>query len=324
MKSRELRLLLTQKCNFKCNFCHKEGVTSIKKELLDYQDYLFIYQTLKRLYGWETVSITGGEPLCRPEIKQILENLYKDNAKITLITNGSLLNKNIEICQWLNRITISVHTMDSDKYKEIIGTSFELNKLISNLIEVRNQNPTTNIRFNCTIVKGINDKEQDILKIINFAENLGASIKFIELLPNSKEDENNFVSIDEIEKILFKQNYNLIETSPLQKIYSNGNTTIVLARIVCSISKQLGTAYPHCTTTNSLFLAADGTIKPCMRNDFEINMLQEIKDRDIEGIENKLGIFFEKVSNLCPFESEKTALEQKSIIKRKVKKLGQS
>ena len=231
-----------------------------------------------------------------------MEELYNSEAKITLITNGSLLAKHLEVCRWLEKITVSVHTTDNSKYQQIIGTSFEFSELVNNLKLVRRNYPNANIRFNCTVVKGVNSTEDNILNIINFAKELQASIKFIELLPNSKEDEEKFVSIDEIGYILTKNNYRLIEDGLLQKIYFDGESIIVLARIVCSVSRQLGTASPHCTSTNNVFLAADGTIKPCMRNSFEINVFDEIKNRDIVGFEKKMKVFFNTVSILCPYE----------------------
>lgn len=287
MKERELRLLLTQKCNFKCGFCHKEGVSECKKEVLNADDYALVYQLLRDWYGWHTVSITGGEPLCRSDLNEILKKLYDEDAKITLITNGSLLAKHLDICSYLEKLTVSVHTTDNSKYQNIIGVPFNFDSLKENLNLVRKTYPKTNIRFNSTIVKDVNSSENSIFEIIRFAKDLGASIKFIELLPNSKEDEENFVSIDEIEIILKKHNFTLIENGLLQRIYFDGESIIVLAKIVCSVSRQLGTASPHCTTTNNVFLSADGTIKPCMRNSFEINVLDEIKNRDIVGFKKK-------------------------------------
>ena len=302
MKERELRLLLTQKCNFNCGFCHKEGVPTYKEEILNTEDYEFVFNTLKTLYGWNTVSVTGGEPLCRKGVEEILERLYNLGAKITLVTNGSLLDKHVDICKWLEKITVSVHTTDNAKYQEIIGRPFALTSLMQNLSLAREKYPNANLRFNCTVVKGVNSSEENILDIIKFAKKMGASIKFIELLPETKEDDENFVPIEEVEKILVNHNYKLIENGLLQKIYFDGESVIVLARIVCSVSRHLGTATPHCTATNSIFLAADGTIKPCMKNSFEINVLQEIKNRDIINFEKKIKIFFSTVAILCPYE----------------------
>ena len=203
------------------------------------------------------------------------------------------------VSRWYNG---SVHTTDNSKYQNIIGVPFNFDSLKENLNLVRKTYPKTNIRFNSTIFKDVNSSEDSIFEIIRFAKDLGASIKFIELLPNSIKDEENFVSINEIEIILKKHNFTLIENGLLQRIYFDGESIIVLAKIVCSVSRQLGTASPHCTTTNNVFLSADGTIKPCMRNSFEINVLDEIKNRDIVGFKKKIKIFFNTVSILCPYE----------------------
>ena len=302
MKERELRLLLTQKCNFNCSFCHKEGILNTKKELLNAIDYDFVFNSLRSLYGWTTVSITGGEPLCCKNLINIIELLHKSNAKITLVSNGSMINMYPNIFQWLEKLTVSVHTTNNQKYQNIIGCPYDFNSLKENLLLVRNKNNNLHIRFNCTIVKGLNSSENDVLDIINFAESINCSVKFIELLPNTTGDEKLYVPIEEIEQILLKHNYKLTQDSILQKIYTNKKNIIVLSKIVCSISRKLGTSSPHCTETNSIFLASDGTIKPCMKNSLEINVLKEIKDKNLKNFEKKMQIFFNIVSTICPYE----------------------
>lgn len=304
MKSRELRILLTQKCNFNCTFCHKEGVLKNKKEILNSDDYCFVYNYLRDMYGWTTVSITGGEPLCYQQIELLLQQLKALKAQITLVSNGSMLSNHLEICEYLEKLTISVHTMNNTKYQQIIRNDYQIEMLKENLMAAREHNRDLHIRFNCTIVKGINSSENDIMDIIHFAEDINASVKFIELLPNTREDEKVYVPIEEIEKILLDHNFKLFRNQILQKIYSNGKSTVVLARIVCSLSKALGTSKPHCTDTNSIFLASDGTIKPCMKNSFEIDVLEEIKNRDLHNLEKKMNIFYNKVSTLCPYEKK--------------------
>lgn len=134
MKERELRLLLTQKCNFKCGFCHKEGVSECKKEVLNADDYAFVYKLLRNWYGWHTVSITGGEPLCRSDLNEILKKLCDEDAKITLITNGSLLDRHLDICSYLEKLTVSFHPTDNSKYQNIIGVPFNFDSLKKILI----------------------------------------------------------------------------------------------------------------------------------------------------------------------------------------------
>lgn len=315
MKSRELRILLTQKCNFNCTFCHKEGVLKNKKELLNSDDYCFVFNYLRNTNGWTTVSVTGGEPLCYPKIDHLLQQLNTLNAQITLVSNGSMLSSHLDICKYLEKLTISVHTMNNAKYQQITRNPYSIDLLKENLKSVRKHYPDLHIRFNCTLVKGVNSSENDIMDIIHFAETIQASVKVIELLPNTKEDEKAYVPIEEIETILLDHKFKLSRNDILQKIYTNGKTTVVLARIVCSLSKVLGTSKPHCTDTNSIFLASDGTIKPCMKNSFEIDVLEEIKTRDILNLEKKMDIFYNRVSTLCPYEKKEEETNGKAFLR---------
>lgn len=267
------------------------------------------------MYGWTTVSITGGEPLCYQQVDQLLQQLKAAKAKITLVSNGSMLSNHLDICNCLDKLTISVHTMNNTKYQQIIRNAYRIEMLKENLMTVRKYYKDLHIRFNCTIVKGVNSSENDIMDIIHFAEDLNASVKFIELLPNTKEDEKVYVPIEDIEKILLDRNYTLLRNHVLQKIYTNGKSIVVLARIVCSLSKLLGTSKPHCTDTNSIFLASDGTIKPCMKNSFEIDVLEEIKNRDVHNLEKKLNVFYNKVSTLCPYEEREEETNGKALLR---------
>ena len=68
---RELRLLVTNDCNFDCYFCHKEGQKAISTAILDNDDYEFLFKTGQKGYGFNTTTITGGEPLLRKDILEI-------------------------------------------------------------------------------------------------------------------------------------------------------------------------------------------------------------------------------------------------------------
>lgn len=301
MKARELRILITQKCNYNCSFCHKEGVNSTKKDLLTIDDYLFLYSFLRDNYGWETVTITGGEPLCNKITPLLSKELFNNNAKTTIVTNGSLILKYLEICNYVERINISLHTLNHNKYQQITNGNYSIEKIKSNISNLRKIFPNINIRLNCTLINGINTEKQEILNLLDFAYLNNSSIKFIELLPE-KETLNLFYPIKNLERILQEENYFLLEESAIQKIYIKGNHIVILSRIVCSLSRQLKTSKPHCNDTNSLFLTSDGNIHPCMKNSFEISILDEIKNRDKILLNGKLQIFFNSVSLLCPYQ----------------------
>ena len=77
---KELRLIITRKCNYDCYFCHGEGVEKNAKEEFNSDDYEYLVDFCKRKYGWNTVTITGGEPLVRNDILDIVQKIKKLDA----------------------------------------------------------------------------------------------------------------------------------------------------------------------------------------------------------------------------------------------------
>lgn len=94
-KEKSLRLILTQECTYNCSMCHKEGIHSKKENLLTNEDFAYIYEIANKEYGINKVNLTGGDPLLRDDIQDLLIKLKQKNAKITMTTNGYLLDKNI-------------------------------------------------------------------------------------------------------------------------------------------------------------------------------------------------------------------------------------
>ena len=75
--TRELRFLVTQRCNYNCVFCHGEGLQSTKNDLLTPEDIRFLYSVGRECYGITTATLTGGEPLVRKDIIDIANGIVK-------------------------------------------------------------------------------------------------------------------------------------------------------------------------------------------------------------------------------------------------------
>ncbi len=297
MKTKELRILLTQNCNFKCFFCHREGVANYKKNILSPDDYYFIVNACKRAFEWDTVSLTGGEPMLHRQINEIV-NKISDDSRVVLITNGSILSSNTEICNKLDRITISLHTLNNEKYMEINQVKYSLDQLLYNIALIRNKFPKLQIRFNVTLIRGFNTSDMDLLGLINYAENIGASIKFIE---NMTENINEIYDVDLIQNILIEKGYTLISDTFLQKEYKKKNNTVVLSKIVCSLVKETK-KHDYCNETASTFLLSDGTIKPCMNSETYINILEEVKNKDEEALLEKIESSNKQLKKICIYK----------------------
>lgn len=299
MKSRlqELRFIVTQECTHDCIFCHGEGLGLHlkKKELLFADDIDFIFNVGRLYFGFEHTTLTGGEPLMRRDIIDIAEKIKRNFGKVTLTTNGLLLLEKIYIGNYLDRLNISIHSLNEREYEKISRRKKVFHKIIYGLEQFRSKFANVKIRLNVTLVKGINDNEKNINELINFASRLNASIKFIEFYPMESRF---FVPLDEIEKVILCKGFKPIVSMTRKKNYHNGIIEIGLTKIFCALIVQSNDP-SFCSDNNDLFISPYGTIKPCRHNQLEIDIIPEIKRRDYSGLHKKLLLAFSALREDC-------------------------
>ena len=300
--SRELRLIITQDCNYQCYFCHREGIERKSESILNSSDYEYLFSVCKKKYGWDEVSLTGGEPLMNKEVDEIIEKIHNNGGKITIITNGELLLNHKDVIPYIERINLSLHTLDKNKYEKIINRKDKMEKILNNIAYIRNIYPKVEIRLNVVVNKGVNDTEKDILNMVSFANKVGASIKFIELYTDNKDE---IVKLEYVENILFKHNFKYYESSNISKKYmTNGIIDVVMSRIFCAnAEKQFNPAY-YCNKYNDLFITPDGHVNVCRKRADEISILKEIKERNTEKLINKMDEAMNQIGKKCVFRHE--------------------
>ena len=300
---RELRMIITQDCNYKCYFCHREGIEKKCNGQLNSSDYEYLFSVCKENYNWEEVSLTGGEPLMNREIDQIVEKIYDKQGRITIITNGELLLEHEKIIPYLKRINLSLHSLDKDKYEKIINKKDKLEKILKNIEYIRAKYPRVDIRLNVVLTRGVNDTKKDIKELLEFTEKIGGSIKFIELYANKKEE---IVKVEFVEEILLKNNYKYYDTSNIWKKYlTNGKTDVIISRIFCANAEKHFEPEYYCNKYNDLFVTPDGYINICRKRNDDICILNEIKRRDREGLIKKMDVAVNLIGKKCVFSKEK-------------------
>ena len=299
---RELRLIVTQSCNYQCYFCHREGIEKDAKTLLNSSDYEYLFKICKKEFDWNEVSITGGEPFMNKEIDSIIKKLYDENGKITVITNGELLLEHKNVIPYIKRINLSLHTLDENKYENIINRKNKMNKILRNIAYIRNVFPSVDVRLNVVLTKGINNTEKDILDLLNFTTKIGGSIKFIELYTDNKSE---IVKLEFVEDILIKNGYKYYDSSNVSKKFmTNGKIDVVMSRIFCAnAEKQFNPAY-YCNKYNDLFITPDGYVNICRKKTEEISILKEIKNRDEKGLLKKMNQALNSIGKKCVFNHE--------------------
>jgi cyclic pyranopterin phosphate synthase len=177
---KSLRISVTQKCNYNCIYCHMEGINYNVSNEMTPKEIERISRILVK-FDIKKVKITGGEPLIRKDIIEIIEAFKKTGMnEISMSTNGSLLKELAKPLRkaGLNRVNISLPSLKKEVYEYITGGGKIENALegIDAAIEAK----LTPIKINTVILKGINENE--FYDFINFSKDKKVILQLIELV----------------------------------------------------------------------------------------------------------------------------------------------
>lgn len=278
---KNLRISVTYDCNFNCIYCHQEGWSYRDSDILTAKEIGVIASVAKSL-EIDEFKITGGEPLLRRDIVEIVTILKELKPKdISMTTNGFLLEKLAESLfeAGLMRLNINLPTLNREKYKMI--TSVDGLENVLRGIEVA-YNCRIPITLNIVLLKGINDDEYR--EFIDFAQRYEAKVRFIELEPIVIDVEvfrKLYVSankiIDYLEKQSTSKTYRELNRRP---IYILGNGTKV------EVVKWLGNRY-FCSYCNRIRLSPSGILKPCVMVEYGVDLKPFLRPTiDLNGLKN--------------------------------------
>lgn len=296
LKQKTIRLILLQDCVYNCEFCHKEGIRTKKESLMTPDDIEYMYSVLNNRYGIKTVQLTGGEPLLKENLKEIITNLKKHGANIKVTTNGYLLEDNMWIGEMVDKLNISLHSFDKNKYQSISTVENSYEKVVSAVKKMRFKYPTLKISINTTLLRGINDNYNSIQELVGFASSIKADLKIVEVYPkNSKY----YTSIYKIEPLIKQMGYKNIKDSFRKKLFSNGIHNIFLQRCTCSIISEQSDKAELCKEHNDLYISQDGKVNLCRAANDTIDLYYSIKERDDNELASKIKKAYEEMGGRC-------------------------
>ena len=186
-----LRISVTDRCDFRCTYCMAENMTFLpKKDLLTLEELerlctIFIDKGVRKL------RLTGGEPLVRKNIMQLINALGKkiDEGtldELTITTNGSQLHRFAKdlYAAGMRRINVSLDTLDADKFKEITRWG-DLNRVLTGIDAALEAG--LKVKINAVALKDFNDKE--LPDMLRWAHGKGMDMTIIETMPMGEIDE---------------------------------------------------------------------------------------------------------------------------------------
>src|SRR5256886_12445592 len=183
---RDLRVSLTDRCNFRCFYClpHGEPPIAPKEQMLSYEEIEYVCDIFVSL-GIQKIRLTGGEPMMRRDIETIISKLTQLKAQglhdLALTTNGYFLPDRAQGLKdaGLDRITISLDSLKRDTFKQMTGVDV-LDRVLTG-IEAAKRAGLRPIKINAVIVRGHN--EEEVADFAAFAREHDVKMRFIEFMP---------------------------------------------------------------------------------------------------------------------------------------------
>ncbi|RRS30538.1 MAG: molybdenum cofactor biosynthesis protein MoeA [Epsilonproteobacteria bacterium (ex Lamellibrachia satsuma)] len=281
-----LRVSVTERCNFRCQYCMPEKPFSWvpKENLLSFEE-LFLFMKVAMDEGVNKIRITGGEPLLREDLDSFVKMIhdYKPDIDLALTTNAYLLPQTAQKLKdaGLKRLNISLDSLKPEVAHKIAQKDVlaQVLKGIDKALEVG-----LGVKINMVPLKGINDEE--IIDVMEYCMQRGIKVRFIEYMENrhANVELRGMHGKEILAKVKEKYTIHALGregASPSfnYKIEENGY--------------EFGLIDPHkhdfCENCNRIRLTAEGNLIPCLYFDEALSIAKSVKEGDIQGAADVLA-----------------------------------
>ena len=272
-----MRISITDRCNLRCGYCMPEcGVPSVPHDMILRFDEIIGLVKIFCSMGIKNVKITGGEPLVRKGAVGLIKDIKAIDGieKVSMTTNGILLSKNLNALAeaGIDSINISLDTLNRQKYLNITGFD-GLNTVLKAIDECR-AFPEIKVKINAVTMVDYNRDE--ICNLADFAAGVGATLRFIEMMPLGLGTGFDGYSQDEIIAVL-EESYGSAKTindkagSGPAKYYSfedyKGRIGLISPM-----------SHKFCGDCNRIRLTSEGLLRPCLGSDVGIDLKKPMRE----------------------------------------------
>lgn len=287
---RSLRVSVTDVCNIRCQYCMpEEGAQFLKQErLLSYQQIEQFVAALIPL-GVTRVRITGGEPLMRPGLSDLVSRLsgLEGLEDLALTTNGMLLKDRLPAlaAAGLKRLNISLDTLSEATFQRLARRS-GLEQVIAGIDAALEQGLT--VKLNALILRDVN--LADVVDLVEFSTRRGLDLRFIEFMPLDAEKawtQNRVVTGQELREKIESEFGPLAEVVPADP--SRPSRDFSFAQRSGRVGFIDTVSNPFCGQCDRLRLTADGKVRNCLFGQEEWDVRELLQDAgDIKAIQMRV------------------------------------
>ncbi|MBL7117531.1 MAG: GTP 3',8-cyclase MoaA [Candidatus Syntrophoarchaeum sp.] len=291
---RSLRFSLTKRCNLNCIYCHNEGEgrrggsVEISAELV-----IEIARVASAYFDIRRIKFSGGEPLMRDDLVEIVRGMRDFEDDISVTTNGTLLKKYAaELADaGLDRVNVSLDSLKEERYDFITSSRNNLPKVIDGIYSAIDAG-LTSLKLNTVLLKGIN--EDEVVSMIGFVRECNkrgggevAILQLIEMIPSF-----NHEHLQGLRMLNYKADFYEVEAELKSKASAIKTRELQRRRKYFVDGVEVEVVHPidnteFCANCSRLRITSEGKIKPCLlRND----NLVPVESVDEKHIVNKLKL----------------------------------
>ena len=270
-----LRISLTDKCNLRCTYCNPvdlprgyfAGASRMTADEIDKITSVFVSEGVKK------IRLTGGEPLVRKDVGEIIDRLSKYPVELAITTNGVFVHEFIEIFKkaGIQAVNVSLDSLDKEKnFRITLRDEFDrVTRNISLLLENNFQ-----VKVNVVVMKKVNDDE--ILNFIEWTKHHPVHVRFIEFMPfadNQWSDAKVFSYKEILDLISSKYHFDKLrndknDTAKSYIVPGHRGTFSIISTM----------SEPFCSSCNRMRLTTDGKLKNCLFSTSEMDLLKALRN----------------------------------------------
>ncbi len=259
---RDLRIAVTDRCNFRCQYCMtEEGMVWMPREgLLSFEEIERIARLAVERYGVDSIRLTGGEPTVRAHLSRLVKKLAALDVDLAMTTNGVSLPlvANDLRDAGLRRLNISLDSLHRDRFLELTRRD-DLDRVLQG-IDAAIDAGFDPVKINVVLMNGINDDE--IVDFARFGREKGVIVRFIEFMPLDADEKWGPERVVPLKRIMEEIN----EVFPIEPVertsapatryrYTDGEGEI---GIIATVTEKF------CDTCDRIRLTADGQFRNCL------------------------------------------------------------
>ncbi|MGI8661602.1 MAG: GTP 3',8-cyclase MoaA [Acidimicrobiales bacterium] len=263
---RDLRISVTDRCNFRCNYCMpEEGMQWLRRDdVLTYEEIERVARLFVTRFGFTSIRLTGGEPLVRARLPILIAKLAALDVDLALTTNGATLAGSAHdlVAAGLQRINVSLDTLRSERFAAITSRDALPDVLAG--IDAALEAGLRPVKINVVLMRGVNDDE--VVDLARFGRERGVTVRFIEFMPLDAQGEWALEAVVSKEEIVSAIDAVFPLCAPASDAARGSQPAEVLRYadgageigVVASVTDNF------CSTCDRVRLTADGQLRSCL------------------------------------------------------------